>query len=98
MVIDAMGSESEELRLSVEGRLARIEERCGQLVLDRSHLYNAIANLRKTVQALEHYKLKMETRDNDTAKREKKTVIYLGVWLTIANLIIGIMLRFWPAH
>lgn len=93
-----MGTESETERHQLDTRLTRIEERVGQLLLDRTTLLNSIANLRRTVQTLENYKLMMQTRDKDSEKRFRRTIAWIGVLITISQVAVQIVFRLWPSH
>lgn len=91
-----MASESETHRMSLDQRLTRIEERVGQLLLDRNTILNAIANLRTTVQQLQNYKLKMETRDKDADKRGARHLAIIGTVIVVLTLVAQIVFYLYP--
>jgi hypothetical protein len=93
MVIHAMASDSEQLRLSVQYRLTKIEQQVAQLVLDHATLHNLNGELRRIVSTLQNFKLKQELREKDQESHSKKVQVWTGIAIALGTLIIQLIAR-----
>lgn len=92
---DAMGTESEELRLSVQYRLTKMEAQVAQLVLDHAHLHNLIVELKKIVSLLQNFKMRTELLTSEAEKHSRRMTRWTGIVIAAGTLLIEVFFKLW---